>query len=161
VLLAGTITEELVFEDISTGAQNDLERASEIARKMVMEFGMSRLGRVNYRDSQRSIFLASAGGDDAPRSHSEQTMREIDVEVRRIIDEGIERVRGILQTRRAALEALAKRLMEIESVGADELKEIIDAASPGPLVVPGTQAAGRPAAAPPREGETGSAAAPN
>lgn len=163
VLLAGTITEELVFEDISTGAQNDLERASEIARRMVMEFGMSRLGRVNYRDSNRSIFLASAGGEDRPRSHSEQTAREIDVEVRRIIDEGIERVRGILQTRRAALEALAKRLMEIESVGSDELKEIIDAASPGPLVVPGTQAAGpRPAATINREGDIGGGAvAPN
>ncbi len=163
VLLAGTVTEEIIFEDISTGAQNDLERASEIARRMVMEFGMSRLGRVNYKDSQRSIFLASAGGDERPRSHSEQTAREIDVEVRRIIDEGIERVRNILQVRRAALEALSKRLMEIESIGAEELKQIIDAASSGPLVVPGTQPAGqRPNAILNREADSGgNAAAPN
>ncbi len=60
VLLAGTITEEIIFRDISTGAQNDLERATAIARGMVMEYGMSRLGRVNYRESNRSPFLMSA-----------------------------------------------------------------------------------------------------
>ena len=54
VLLAGTVAEEMIFDDISTGAQNDLERATEIARSMVMEYGMSRLGRVNYRESGRS-----------------------------------------------------------------------------------------------------------
>ena len=62
VLLAGTLAEELVFQDISTGAQNDLERASAIARSMVMEFGMSRLGRVNYRESGRSPFLGGGRG---------------------------------------------------------------------------------------------------
>ena len=63
VLLAGTMTEEMIFDDVSTGAQNDLERASEIARAMVMDYGMSRLGRVNYRESSRSPFLAGAGAD--------------------------------------------------------------------------------------------------
>ena len=62
VLLAGTITEEIIFDDVSTGAQNDLERASEIARSMVMDYGMSRLGRVNYRESSRSAFLAGSDG---------------------------------------------------------------------------------------------------
>lgn len=155
VLLGGTITEELIFEDVTTGAQNDLERATEIARSMVMEFGMSRLGRVNYRDSNRSAFLATGGGEERVRAHSEQTMREIDLEVKRIIDEGIQRVRSILQVRRGALEALAKRLIEIESVGAEELKQIIDAATTGPVVVPGTVA---PPRVPPRDGETSSGA---
>jgi cell division protease FtsH len=136
VLLAGTIAEEIVFADISTGAQNDLERATEIARKMVMEFGMSRLGRVNYRESGRSPFLPA--GEELIRPCSEQTLREIDQEVRRIIDEAIEKVRHILETRRAALEALTRRLMEVESVDAEELKRILDENSPGPLVVPGT-----------------------
>src|SRR6476646_6941683 len=90
VLLAGTIAEEIIYTDISTGAQNDLERATEIARKMVMEFGMSRLGRVNYRESNRSPFLAAANGEESSRHCSEQTMREIDQEVRRFIDEAIE-----------------------------------------------------------------------
>ena len=137
VLLAGTIAEELTYTDISTGAQNDLERATEIARSMVMEYGMSRLGRVNYRESSRSPFLATAG-DEPLRSHSERTAREIDEEVKRIIDESIERVRHTLEVRHEALEALTQRLIEIESVDAEELKQIVEQSSKRPLVVPGT-----------------------
>jgi cell division protease FtsH len=138
VLLAGTIAEEIVYTDISTGAQNDLERATEIARSMVMDFGMSRLGRVNYRESGRSAFLAVSGGEERLKSHSERTAREIDEEVRRIIDTAIEQVRHILDSRRAALEALTRRLIEVESVEADELRRIVEENSPGPLIVPGT-----------------------
>ena len=140
VLLAGTIAEEIIYPDISTGAQNDLERATDIARKMVMEFGMSRLGRVNYRESNRSPFLAVSGGEETIRSCSETTMREIDQEVRRIIDAAIEKVRHILELRRASLEAITKKLIEVESIDAGELKRIMDENSPGPLVVPGTEA---------------------
>ncbi|MHB8969900.1 MAG: ATP-dependent zinc metalloprotease FtsH [Pirellulaceae bacterium] len=138
VLLAGTIAEELVYADISTGAQNDLERATAIARSMVMEFGMSRLGRVNFRGAPRSVFLTLTSGDDGGRSHSEQTAREIDEEVQRIIREAIEKVRRILAARRPALESLTRRLIEVESVDAAELKAIVEENSPGPLVVPGT-----------------------
>ena len=139
VLLAGTIAEEMIFTDISTGAQNDLERATEIARGMVMEYGMSRLGRVNFRESNRSVFLASGGGgEERNRTCSEQTMREIDQEVRRIIDESLEKVRHILEVRRSALIGLTKRLIEVESVDAEELQRIMEETSPGPLVVPGT-----------------------
>ncbi len=137
VLLAGTMAEELVYTDISTGAQNDLERATEIARSMVMEYGMSRMGRVNYRDSNTSPFLAGAG-EETNRSHSERTSREIDEEVKRIIDESLEKVRHILEVRRNALDKLTARLIEIESVDADELKRIIDDSTDGPFVVGGT-----------------------
>jgi cell division protease FtsH len=140
VLLAGTMAEEMTFTDVSTGAQNDLERATEIARSMVMEYGMSRLGRVNYRESSRSPFLAISGGEEKVRSHSEQTAREIDEEVRRIIDESIEKVKHILECRREALEALTRRLIEVESVDSEELKRIIEENSRVPLVVPGTTA---------------------
>ncbi len=136
VLLAGTMAEELVYQDISTGAQNDLERATEIARSMVMEYGMSRLGRVNYRESNTSPFLAGAG-DEPKRSHSERTSREIDEEVKRIIDESLEKVRHILEVRRNALDQLTARLIDIESVDASELKRIIDESSDGPFVVAG------------------------
>jgi len=138
VLLAGTITEEMVFDDISTGAQNDLERATDIARSMVMDYGMSRLGRVNYRESAGPAFLTVAGADERMRTHSEKTAREIDEEVRRIIDETIEKTRHVLETRRAALEAMTARLIEVESIGAKELKEIVEENSPRPLIVPGT-----------------------
>jgi cell division protease FtsH len=138
VLLAGTIAEEIVYRDISTGAQNDLERATEIARSMVMDYGMSRLGRVNYRESPGSPFLATGKGDDRVRTHSEHTAREIDEEIHRILDENLERVRHILDVRRESLVALAERLIEVESISSDELQRIIEATSPGPLVVPGT-----------------------
>ncbi len=141
VLLAGTITEEIIFDDVSTGAQNDLERASEIARSMVMDYGMSKLGRVSYRESSRSPFLAGSGAELARGSvHSEQTTREIDQEVRRIVDEAIAKVRRLLESRRPALEALAKRLMEKEVIDGEEMRHVIEETSPGPWIVPGTNA---------------------
>ncbi|HTM56526.1 MAG TPA: ATP-dependent zinc metalloprotease FtsH [Pirellulales bacterium] len=139
VLLAGTCAEELIFEDVSTGAQNDLERANAIARSMVMDYGMSRLGRVNYRESSRSPFLATGGDFQREHSHSEQTAREIDEEVKRIIDESMVKVRHILDTRVSSLNALSARLIEKEVVDSDELKAIIEASSAIPLIVPGTQ----------------------
>ena len=144
VLLGGTMAEEIVFEDISTGAQNDLERATDIARSMVMDYGMSRMGRIAYRESNRSAFLASSM-EDRPQSYSEETAREIDAEVKRILDESLEKVRDILQTRRDALTALSERLMDIESIDATDLQRIIEEHSPGPRVVPGTGETKRPA----------------
>ena len=105
---------------------------------MVMDFGMSRLGRVTYRESGRSPFLGAGGMDERIRTHSEQTAREIDEEVRRIIDESLEKVRQILEVRRESLVALTQRLFQVESIDSAELKRIIDESSPGPLVVPGT-----------------------
>ena len=141
VLLAGTIAEEMVYADVSTGAQNDLERASGIARGMVMDYGMSRLGRVNYRESNRSPFLAAGGGADLPaaRSHSEETAREIDQEVRRIIDQASERVRRILESRRAALESITKRLIVAEVIDGIELRDLVEASTGTPQLVPGTE----------------------
>ncbi len=114
---------------------------------MVMDFGMSRLGRVNYRESSRSPFLATGNDFQREHSHSEQTAREIDQEVKRIIDESMEKVRHILETRLASLKAISARLIEKEVVDSDELKSMIEANSPSPLIVPGTQTDRRRAAA--------------
>ncbi|MBN1587956.1 MAG: AAA family ATPase, partial [Pirellulales bacterium] len=130
VLLAGTVGEEMIFDDISTGAQNDLQRATELARSMVMDFGMSQLGRVNYREGPRHSMLGETGDMLSPRSHSEQTAREIDEEIKRIIEQLIERVRHILETRREALVALADQLIEKETINTAELEEIVAATSP-------------------------------
>jgi cell division protease FtsH len=137
VLLAGTLAEEMIFDDISSGAQNDLERATEIARGMVMDFGMSRLGRISFRESNRNPFLV---GSDVPayQTHSEQTAREIDEEVTRIINQSLERTREILARRRPALEAVSAALMEKEVIESDELAAIIEKASPGPMIAAGT-----------------------
>jgi len=130
-----------VFKDISTGAQNDLERCATIARSMVREYGMSRLGRVNYRESNRSPFLAGAGMESNSREYSEQTSREIDLEVKRIIDEAVASTHQILMERREALEAVTKRLIEVEMIDGEELKRLVEATLPGPRVVPGTDQA--------------------
>ncbi|MCC7339433.1 MAG: ATP-dependent zinc metalloprotease FtsH [Pirellulaceae bacterium] len=159
VLLAGTLAEEIIFQDISTGAQNDLERASAIARSMVMEFGMSRLGRVNYRESGRSPFLGQGGGEAIGRDHSEQTAREIDEEVKRIVDDMLQKARQILLERRQALESVTNRLIEVEVIDADVLQSLIDETLPGPRVMPGTSGLARATAteplAKPAEDDTG------
>jgi cell division protease FtsH len=138
VAMAGSLAEEMVFGDKSTGAQNDLERATEIARSMVMDFGMSRLGRTSYRESRRSVFLAAQADLAGDRSHSEQTAREIDEEIKHILDEAQCKARQILESRRAALEALAKRLIVLETIDHVELKAILEKNSPSPMIVPGT-----------------------
>jgi cell division protease FtsH len=149
VLLGGTLAEEMIFEDVSSGAQNDLERATEIARSMVMDFGMSRLGRVNYRDSNRSPFLIGADSGRM-QHHSEQTAREIDEEVKRIIDEGLRLTRQILESRRDALVAVSDALMKQEVIDSTELKRLIEDNSSIPMIVPGTGVDARKRAVPPR-----------
>ena len=138
ILVAGTMAEELIYQDISTGASNDLERATDIARGMVMQYGMSSLGRVNFKQDRSSPFLAGSGGHVSGQLYSEVTAREIDMEVSRIIEEAVEKVREMLKVRKQALVALTDRLIEVESVDSDELKNIMDENSPGPLLVPGT-----------------------
>ena len=104
-----------------------------------MEYGMSDLGRINFKESNRSAFLASSAGDEVVRSVSEKTQREIDEEVRRIIESSVEKVREILAARKDCLVALTEKLFEVESVDAAELKRIVDENVSGPLVVPGTE----------------------
>jgi cell division protease FtsH len=139
VALGGTVAEEIVYHEISNGATSDLEKANEYARRMVKEFGMSRLGRIYYRDQGGSAFLGGSGGD-GDSHYSEETAREIDLEVRRIVDEATAEVRSILLARRAALEALAQRLIEKEVIDAVELRTLLDQYYPGPSLVPGSQA---------------------
>ncbi|MDR2761445.1 MAG: ATP-dependent zinc metalloprotease FtsH [Planctomycetaceae bacterium] len=123
-LLAGTIAEEMEFEAVSTGAQNDLERATEIARAMVMDFGMSKLGRVTYRDNPRGTFI----GEVIPkaRQHSEKTAWEIDQEIKSIIDSLFDRTRNLLYEKREILERLMERLLAKEVIENEELKEVIE-----------------------------------
>ncbi len=141
VFLAGTVAEEMSFDDISTGAQNDLQRATEIARSMVMDFGMSSLGRVNYRENMQNSMLGGAADYPQPKHHSEQTAREIDEEIKRIIEQSLEKVRHILETRRETLVAIADRLVENEVIDTAELVAIFAATSPKAAIVPGTDAA--------------------
>ena len=103
-----------------------------------MQFGMSRLGRVNYKESGRNPFL-STSDEISTASHSGQTAHEIDQEVKQIIEDGLSKVRHILSTRRETLVALSQRLVECEVMDADELREIVDQTSVSPQIVPGTE----------------------
>jgi cell division protease FtsH len=136
VALAGTLAEEMIYREISNGATSDLEHASKIARSMVKEFGMSRLGRVNFKSQDGPNFLGGPGNGRA--EFSEQTAREIDLEVRKIIDDATGEVRGILESRRDVLEALAHRLMEKEVIDGAELRQLLEQHHAGLKLVPGT-----------------------
>ncbi len=138
VLLGGTLAEEMVLQDISTGAQNDLERCTEIARSMVMDYGMSRLGRINYRRSTASPFLTGSGGNGHSMTYGEDTAKLIDKEVSRIVEDALTQTREILTQRREVLEAITQRLLEVESIDNTELFRIIKEHSTGPWLVPGT-----------------------
>jgi cell division protease FtsH len=124
VALGGTLAEELVFGDIATGAASDLDKANQIARRMVKMFGMSRLGRIFHRDGDANTFLPGVS-DFGPRDHSEETAREIDVEVRRIIDISTDEVRAVLRRNRHILDAIASRLVEKEVIDGAELHELL------------------------------------
>jgi cell division protease FtsH len=124
VALGGTLAEEIIYREISNGATSDLEQASDTARRMVKQFGMSRLGRVSYQDNGGG-FLNGASVENE-RTCSEQTAREIDLEVRKIIDEATAAVLDLLQTRREALEAIAERLIEKEVMDSRELRELLN-----------------------------------
>jgi cell division protease FtsH len=136
VALGGTIAEELVYREISNGATSDLEKATKIARRMVKEFGMSRLGRVYFREHDGQNFLGLAGENG--REYSEHTACAIDAEVRKILDDATEEVRSILVARRSALEAVARQLVEQEVIDGSELRDLIGRHAAGPKLVPGS-----------------------
>jgi cell division protease FtsH len=126
VLLGGRVAEEIVFNEISTGAANDLERVGELARSMIRHYGMSEtLGPVSY-EKQRQTFLPGAdGGWPVQRSYSEDTARAMDEEVRELVKGVRQRVRDILRRDRHLLDRLALELLEKEVISRDELREIM------------------------------------
>jgi cell division protease FtsH len=125
VLLGGRVAEEIVFGDVSTGAQNDLQRVTDLARHMVTQYGMSEtLGLVTFEEPRTNPFLNAAGAGRS-REYSEKTAQAIDDEIRGIIGEARERVRKTLTQRRGALDALAKLLLEKEVVDRKGLEALV------------------------------------
>jgi cell division protease FtsH len=126
VLLGGRAAEELIFKEISTGASNDLERASDMARRMVTELGMSdTIGPVAFARERSPMFLDGEGGSGNGKPFSESTAKTIDDEVRRLIVEAHDRAFAILQRDEQVLRELARRLLEKEVVDRDELRELL------------------------------------
>jgi cell division protease FtsH len=124
MLLGGRTAEEIIFSDPSTGASNDIDKATDLARKMVMQYGMSdRLGPMKYGQNQGEVFL---GKDYAThQDYSDEVASHIDEEVRAILARGHDEAREILATHLDALHALADALLERETLSADEVREIL------------------------------------
>jgi len=123
-LLGGRAAEEIVFNDVTTGASNDLERATKLARSMVTQYGMSeKLGPMTFGEKEELVFLGREIGEQ--RNYSEDVARAIDEEVQNFVNEAHQRARQILIAKRAALDAIARRLIEVESIDSKELNDII------------------------------------
>ena len=130
VLLGGRTAEEIALGEISTGAQNDLQRATDIARAMVTEFGISdELGAVNYDGNKRARFLDMLIPQERGL-YGEETAQKIDVEIGRILTEAHDTARHILTDKRERLEMITRRLLEVEVMDGDELRRLLVVVSP-------------------------------
>jgi cell division protease FtsH len=128
-LLGGRAAEEVVFGEVSSGAENDLEKATDIARQMVTMLGMGEsVGLAHVARAEGSPFLPGAG--QMQRDSSEATAREIDLEVKKLLDEAYARARAILAEHRDELDRVANRLLEVESLDREAFEGLV-AESPG------------------------------
>ena len=125
-LLGGRVSEEIVFGEVSTGASNDFQRATGIARRMVTEFGMSdKLGPLQFGQQQGSqVFLGRDFNND--QNYSDAIAYEIDLEIQRIVKECYEKARRVLTENRATLDIIAKTLLEVETLDAEQIKHLAD-----------------------------------
>jgi cell division protease FtsH len=120
ILMGGRVAEELFLRQMTSGASNDIERATELARKMVCELGMSSLGPLHYRRPSNAW-----DAENRASGFSEETARRVDEEIRLLVMRGYETARMIVARKRDAVQALTDELLEFESVDADRLKEIL------------------------------------
>jgi cell division protease FtsH len=123
-LYGGRVAEEIFLKQMSTGAGNDIERATELARSMVCEFGMSRLGPLTFGKKEEQIFLGREISQH--RDFSEETARQIDLEVRRLIDEAYQSAHTILEANQDPTHRIAAALLERETIDLEELKLLIE-----------------------------------
>ena len=139
-LLGGRAAEEIVFNDVTTGASNDLERATKMARSMVTRWGMSqKLGPMVYGQKEELVFLGREISEQ--RDYSDAVAQEIDGEVRKLIAEAYNRARSLLTEYRDKLDAIARRLMEVETIDSTEFERIFPSPNAGkhtgtPMPVP-------------------------
>ena len=125
VAMGGRVAEEIVFGDVTNGAGGDIKMATDIARKMVCQWGMSEdLGMVEYGDHQEHTFLAR--DMSTTRSYSEDTAQKIDNEVKRLIDTAYNKAREMLLSHREQLDLIAHALLEYETLDASHIKDLMD-----------------------------------
>jgi cell division protease FtsH len=136
-MMGGRVAEELFLHTMTTGAGNDIEQASDLARKMVCEFGMSTLGPMTFGKKEEQIFLGREISQH--RDFSEETARKIDQEVRRFVDEGYQSATNILKNNGPILEKIAATLLVREVIDAGEIEMIIEGKELPERVDPNTQ----------------------
>ncbi|MEO0855099.1 MAG: cell division protein FtsH, partial [Cyanobacteria bacterium J06648_11] len=126
-LLGGRSAEEIVFGNVTTGAANDLQRATDLAEQMVTSYGMSEvLGPLAYKQSQQNTFLGE--GNNPRRMVSDQTAQSIDREVKDIVEQAHQKALTLLQNNRELLEAIAQKILETEVIEGDLLQELLSQA---------------------------------
>jgi cell division protease FtsH len=131
VLFGGRVAEELFMHQMTTGASNDFERATEIARRMVTQWGMSDdLGPMVYGENEGEVFLGRS--ITTHKNVSETTMQKVDAEIRRIIDQQYALARRLIEQNRDKIEAMANALMEWETIDADQINDIMEGRAPRP-----------------------------
>jgi cell division protease FtsH len=124
ILMGGRVAEELVLKEMTTGAGNDLERATDLARKMVCEWGMSeKMGPLTFGKQNEQVFLGREMGSQ--RDFSDQIAMEIDQEVRRLVTENYERAKRLLTENMASLKRLAEALLEKEVLDGSDIDQIL------------------------------------
>ncbi|HEY9073173.1 MAG TPA: ATP-dependent zinc metalloprotease FtsH, partial [Desulfobaccales bacterium] len=129
VMMGGRVAEEVVFQEISTGAQNDLYRATDVARSMIREYGMSqKLGPMTFERERRPMFLEGVMPPSA-KDYSEATAQKIDREVADLVNRAHQRATEVLEAQRPTLEKVAKILLEKEVIEGEELREILNSAT--------------------------------
>ena len=151
ILFGGRIAEEVFMNQMTTGASNDFERASQLARDMVMRYGMSdKLGVMVYAENEGEVFL---GRSVTKTTHiSEKTMQAVDAEIRRILDEQYNRARTLIEEHKTEMHRMAKALLDWETIDGEQIDEILAGKEPHPPKTPETGSA-RPKAAEPRPDE--------
>jgi cell division protease FtsH len=134
ILMGGRIAEEMFMHHITTGAGNDIERATDLARKMVCEWGMSELGPMSFGKKEEQIFLGREIAQH--RDYSEATAIEIDQQVRKLVDNGYKDAKNIISQHQEAMKRIAEALLEREVLDGAEVKALIDGHALGPVVNP-------------------------
>ncbi|NBX93948.1 MAG: ATP-dependent metallopeptidase FtsH/Yme1/Tma family protein [Proteobacteria bacterium] len=126
ILFGGRVAEEVIFQEISTGAQDDIQKATDIAKRMVMEYGMSEACGQRSFSPERSTFIQAPGGSlSAAREYSDAIAEKIDLEIQAILSASYERVRTILRAHKDLLEYVAQKLMEKEVIEGKELELMV------------------------------------
>jgi cell division protease FtsH len=143
VLFGGRIAEELFMNQMTTGASNDFERATQLARDMVTRYGMSdALGPMVYGENEGEVFLGRSV--TTHKNLSEATMEKVDAEIRRIIDEQYALARRLLEDNRDKVEAMAAALLELETIDSDQINDIMEGKTPRPPKQPQIKSSSKP-----------------